>query len=135
MKQLWLLICCLMLCACTQYDPQYYTSDNTGSASTLRPQEQPMDTDDETDADEVRIETTVKEYAQLLYPDHRATKVALRNRAVDGTVYIFAEAYHDKELFCTIVYDAQREIYYLYDSEVNQLIPIEYDADGIRLVG
>lgn len=139
MKRLIALICCaVLLCACTQektYDPQYYTNDKAGSATTIRPEGQPADTDEPADENEEQLKKTVKEYAQLLYPDNKVTEVKTRSRTVDGKAYVFAEAYAKNKLSCTIAYDAQDELYYLYDSEVNMLIPIEYDEDGIRLVG
>ena len=138
MKRLILLLSCLLLCACAQedsYDPQYYTKEETGSATVIQPETPPADTEEAAGADEEQLKKTVKEYAQLLYPDNKATKIETRNRTVDGLVYVFAEAYHRDKLFCTIAYQAENGLYYLYDSEVNQLIPIEYDQDGIRLVG
>ena len=75
------------------------------------------------------------EYARCLYPDYQADHVELSEKLVDGTAYLFAAiADKDGTTFCTIAYNAQKDIYYLYDREMNQLIPIEYDEYGVRLV-
>ena len=78
---------------------------------------------------------TLLEYARCLYPDYQADHAELSEKLVDGTAYLFAAiADKDGTTFCTIAYNAQKDIYYLYDSEMNQLIPIEYDEYGVRLV-
>lgn len=115
------------------YQPKYYTSEETLDAETIQIDTAPEETP-ESPADD-KQEAAVKEYAGCLYPDHTPSAVGVTNRKAGGKTYtFFAVKDETGEVFCTIAYDAEQNIFYLYDSEVEQLIPIEYDEYGVRLV-
>ena len=115
------------------YDEQYFTSEAASNAETIQADGEPRETAQE-DVDETQRKA-ILEYARCLYPDYHADNAELSNKIVDGITYLFAAVMdQDNTVFCTIAYDAQKDIYYLYDREMNQLIPIEYDKYGIRLV-
>lgn len=116
------------------YEKQYFTSEAASNAEIIRATEEPRETA-QTDMDDTQRKA-ILEYARCLYPDYHADSVELSNQIVDGVTYVFAAVMDQKDTtFCTIAYDAQKDIYYLYDTEMNQLIPIEYDEYGVRLVG
>lgn len=115
------------------YRKEYYTSDEASVAETIQMETAPSE---ETEAPEgMEQEAAVKEYAGCLYPDHTVSIVEATNRKAAGKIYTFFVVKDENgTMFCTIVYDQQQDIFYLYDSEVEQLIPIEYDEYGVRLV-
>ncbi len=115
------------------YDKQYFTSEAASNAETIQATGEPREAAQE-DAEETQRKA-VLEYARCLYPDYHAENAELSNKTVDGITYMFAAVMDQNDtVFCTIAYDAQKDIYYLYDKEMNQLIPIEYDEYGVRLV-
>lgn len=116
------------------YRKDYYTSDEASVAETIQMETTPVE---ETEMPEDNgQEAAVKEYAGCLYPEHTVSTVETTSRKANGKTYVFfAVKDEDGTVFCTIAYDPQQDIFYLYDSEVEQLIPIEYDEYGIRLVG
>lgn len=115
------------------YQQEYYTSEETVEAQTIQIETTPKEDDKIPEKHEQ--EDAVKEYAGCLYPDHTPSAVEATSRRTDGKSYVFF-AVKDEHgtVFCTIAYDAEQDIFYLYDSEVEQLIPIEYDEYGVRLV-
>lgn len=116
-----------------RYDERYYTSEKASIAETIRADSAPSAAE-EVDADE-ELTAAVKEYASCLYPEYNAADAAASTRMVNGKAYLFFDVKDDSAvIFCTIAYDEQEDIFFLYDSEVEQLIPIEYDSYGIRLV-
>lgn len=116
------------------YQEKYYTNTESSVAEIIQAEDTPSVTK-ETDANEAQ-EAAVLEYAGCLYPEHTATNVAASSRDVNGKEYLFFAVTDDTDtLFCTIAYDKQKDVFYLYDGEVEQLIPIEYDEYGIRLIG
>ena len=115
------------------YRKEYYTSEETSDAETIQIETAPEE-DSQTPGDNGQ-EDAVKEYAGCLYPDHTPSTVDATSRKADGKSYVFfAVKDENGAVFCTIAYDAGQDIFYLYDSEVEQLIPIEYDEYGVRLV-
>ena len=116
------------------YQQEYFTNEAASDAETIRADAAPREETAQVDADEAQCNAML-EYARCLYPDYQADHAELSEKLVDGTAYLFAAiADKDGATFCTIAYNAQKDIYYLYDSEMNQLIPIEYDEYGVRLV-
>lgn len=116
------------------YDERYYTSEQASIAETIQMDSAPS-ASEETVADE-ELTAAVKEYASCLYPEYDAVDAAVSTCMVNGKAYLFFDVKDDSTaIFCTIAYDEQEDIFFLYDSEVRQLIPIEYDCYGIRLVG
>ena len=116
------------------YQQEYFTNEAASDAETIRADAAPREETAQVDADEAQCNAML-EYARCLYPDYQADHAELSEKLVDGTAYLFAAiADKDGTTFCTIAYNAQKDIYYLYDSEMNQLIPIEYDEYGVRLV-
>lgn len=115
------------------YDAQYFTSEAASNAETIQATGEPREAAQE-DIDEAQ-RNAILEYARCLYPDYHADSAEMNNKLVDGVAYVFAAVMDQNDkVFCTIAYDAQKDIYYLYDSEMKQLIPIEYDEYGVRLV-
>lgn len=116
------------------YEQKYFTSEAASNAETIQADGAPREENAQADADETQSKAMM-EYARCLYPDHQEDGIELSKKTVDGTEYLFATI-TDKNgaVFCTIAYDAEKDIYYLYDNEMNQLIPIEYDEYGVRLV-
>ena len=116
------------------YQQKYFTNEAASDAETIRADAAPREETAQVDADEAQCNAML-EYARCLYPDYQADHAELSEKLVDGTAYLFAAiADKDGTTFCTIAYNAQKDIYYLYDREMNQLIPIEYDEYGVRLV-
>lgn len=116
------------------YQEEYYTSEETAVAEIIQAGDT-SSAEKEADADET-LQAAVLEYAGCLYPAHTAANAAVSSRNINGTNYLFFAVTDDVDtLFCTIAYDEQANVFYLYDSEVQQLIPIEYDEYGVRLVG
>ena len=116
------------------YQQEYFTNEAASDAETIRADAAPREETAQVDADEAQCNAML-EYARCLYPDYQADHAELSEKLVDGTAYLFAAiADKDGTTFCTIAYNAQKDIYYLYDREMNQLIPIEYDEYGVRLV-
>lgn len=116
------------------YQQEYFTNEAASDAETIRADAAPRKETAQVDADEAQCNAML-EYARCLYPNYQADHAELSEKLVDGTAYLFAAiADKDGTTFCTIAYNAQKDIYYLYDSKMNQLIPIEYDEYGVRLV-
>lgn len=115
------------------YQQEYYTSEETLDAQTIHIQTTPEE-GDKISANREQ-EDAVREYAGCLYPDHTPSLIEVTSRKTDGNNYVFfAVKDENGTIFCTIAYDTEHDIFYLYDSEVEQLIPIEYDEYGVRLV-
>ncbi|MCD8357204.1 MAG: hypothetical protein LUE11_11640 [Clostridia bacterium] len=116
------------------YQKAYYTSEEASVAEIIQADGAPSEETEAEAAEEQ--ETAVKEYASCLYPEHTASEVETTSRKVNGKTYLFFAVKEEGDtVYCTIAFDEQEDIFYLYDSEVEQMIPIEYDQYGIRLVG
>lgn len=115
------------------YQKVYYTSEEASVAEIIQADSAPAEEAEAEAAEEQ--ETAVKEYASCLYPEHTASAIETTTRKVNGKTYLFFAVKEESAVYCTIAYDEQEDVFYLYDSEVEQMIPIEYDQYGIRLVG
>lgn len=130
---------CVMVCGCEERHPsKYYTVEETAEAEWIAPEEkvQPADQNAEELADDKQIEE-VTAMAKQLYPENKPKDVVCAGEiTVDGYVLTCYQVLDgQKDCYCTICVDQESSVYYLYDEENNMYIPIEYDRNGVRLVG